>query len=251
MFSRSSSSSSLSDDAQRHLLSCLPDDAKVLACASAKVYHTPFHSKADWTYSGLAGTLVFGRSDAARGRTLDSAEQSLWFRLVDPAKGVVWIHQVPDALDYGLDKPFFHTFSGKSRRFGFRFDDDAAATALLAQVTSHVRAPGELRRPAPPTARALTPPAGPARRTSRKGAVGQRVAPPQRLAPALVSAPAPGSFVHVAHVGVDTQGELEARNADGWLLMLGGAEKAAGDGAPRAEKRKRSLVPRRPTFKFS
>ena len=115
MFSRSSSSSTLSESAKQHLLSCLPADAKVLATASAKVYHAPFSSKEDgWTFSGLGGTLVFGRN-RTQGNGSSDGEHEHWFRLVDPAKGLVWIHQIPAALDYGVDKPFFHTFSGKVR----------------------------------------------------------------------------------------------------------------------------------------
>lgn len=106
------------------MFSCLPADSKVIATASAKVYHAPFNNKSDeWTFSGLSGTMVFGRNrgtiSADRklgGGPGDSSEQTYWFRLVDPSKGLVWIHQIPQTLDYGLDKPFFHTFSGKVRR---------------------------------------------------------------------------------------------------------------------------------------
>lgn len=122
MFSRSSSTSTLSDSAKRHLLTCLPTDSKVLATATAKVYHAPFNTKTDgagWTFSGMSGTLVFGRA-----RTILHADRPLgesiqhehWFRLVDPIKGLVWIHQIPDTLDYAPDKPFFHVFAGKVRR---------------------------------------------------------------------------------------------------------------------------------------
>lgn len=124
MFSRSSSTSTMSEDVKRHMLSCLPTDSKVLAIASAKVYHAPFNSKPDgWTFSGLSGTMVFGRNRVTvhADRKLgngpgESFEQTFWFRLVDPVKGLVWIHQIPQTLDYSLDKPFFHTFSGKVRR---------------------------------------------------------------------------------------------------------------------------------------
>lgn len=44
-----------------------------------------------------------------------STEQNYWFRLLDVenAKGLVWMHQIPDDFAYRLDKPFFHEFSGK------------------------------------------------------------------------------------------------------------------------------------------
>ena len=123
MFSRSSSTSTMSEDLKRQMLSSLPTDSKVIATASAKVYHAPFNSKADgWTFSGLSGTMVFGRNRITvhANRKLgsgpgESFEQTYWFRLVDPAKGLVWIHQIPQTMDYSLDKPFFHTFSGKVR----------------------------------------------------------------------------------------------------------------------------------------
>ena len=88
-------------------------------------------------------------------------------------------------------------------------------------------------RPAPPsvpalirtrTHLALRRPAGtPGARGRAAKRLAQLAAPPKRLAPALVSAPAPGSFVHVAHVGFDAAGELDAAGAvePGWAMMLG------------------------------
>ncbi|EKM56699.1 uncharacterized protein PHACADRAFT_141559 [Phanerochaete carnosa HHB-10118-sp] len=230
MFSRSSSSTTLSDSAAHQLLSCLPADAKVLAIAPAKVYHTPFNNKSDgWTYSGLSGTLVFGRNSISvhQDRKLgggpgESFEQGFWFRLVDPVKGVVWIHQIPGALDYAIDKPFFHTFSGKSRKFGFRFDDDAEATKFMAKITSHVRVKGE---PASPL---LFP--GPAAslgaRRRGKSRLEQLVFPPKRLSPAMVSPPAPGTFVHVSHVGFNVNGDIETSDdiEPGWIMTLSGLQ---------------------------
>ncbi len=121
MHSRSSSSSTMSDDTKRHLLACLPADSKIIATASARVYHAPFHGHSDdWVYSGLHGTLVFGRNRIAvhADKKLGSGpgtsfDQSSLFRLVDPIKGLVWLHQIPEIFDYSLDKPFFHIFSGK------------------------------------------------------------------------------------------------------------------------------------------
>lgn len=123
MLSRTSTSSSSSDHSKRSLLSCLPTDCKVLATATARVYHLPFNARSDnWTYSGLAGALVFARSrttvhadrklGAGTGTTFD---QTYSFRLIDPVKGLVWMHEIPSSFDYALDKPFFHVFSGKVR----------------------------------------------------------------------------------------------------------------------------------------
>lgn len=173
MFSRSSSSSTLSDSAKRHLLSCLPTDAKVLATASAKIYHAPFSSKTDgWTYSGLSGTLVFGRDRTAvqADRNLgESLEQSFWFRLVDPTKGLVWVHQIPPTLDYALDKPFFHTFSGKVRHSRWVLARPELIRGCLLYLEPHVWLPlrrrrrgdqvhGEAHVPCPCPRRARVPP---------------------------------------------------------------------------------------------
>jgi neural Wiskott-Aldrich syndrome protein len=157
----------MSEESKHHMFTSLPTESKVIATASAKIYHAPFNSKPDeWTYSGLTGTLVFGRnritsSDRKGGSSGETFEQ--WFRLVDPAKGVIWFHPIQDTLDYRLDKPFFHIFSGRvskaiialddltltslstqSRMFGFRFDEDAQATKFLKKVMTYVRVKGEL-----------------------------------------------------------------------------------------------------------
>ena len=97
----------------------------MLATAAAKVYQKPFSRKPEkesWTYMGLSGTLVFGRSrfpsdaDGSLASGSETGPESThWFRLVDPIKGVVWMHQIPEHFDYHLDKPFFHMFSGKVR----------------------------------------------------------------------------------------------------------------------------------------
>jgi neural Wiskott-Aldrich syndrome protein len=123
MLSRTSTSSSLSvaDHSRRPIQSLLPTDSKIIATASAKVYHLPFGGRPEnWAYSGLAGTLVFGRNRTTvhADRKLGtgpgtSFDQVFWFRLIDPVKGLVWMHEIPSSFDYALDKPFFHTFSGK------------------------------------------------------------------------------------------------------------------------------------------
>ncbi|PSR71552.1 hypothetical protein PHLCEN_2v12561 [Hermanssonia centrifuga] len=186
MHSRSSSSSTMSDDTKRHLLACLPADSKIIATASARVYHAPFHGHSDdWVYSGLHGTLVFGRNRIAvhADKKLGSGpgtsfDQSSWFRLVDPIKGLVWLHQIPEIFDYSLDKPFFHIFSGKFIDTSFR-----VAASL--------------------------------RKSKKLGSM-------KRLSTAMISSPSPGTFVHVAHVGFDAEGRVETSDDidPGWTMML-------------------------------
>jgi len=127
----------------------LPTEARVLACATARLYHASFAARPEsWSYSGLKGLLIFGRDrltlhpDRKIGIGPGTAvQQNFWFRLIDleSGKGLVWMHEISDNLNYHLDKPFFHDFNGKSRMFGFRFDDDVEAIKFHKKVTGHVR----------------------------------------------------------------------------------------------------------------
>lgn len=123
MSSRTASTTGHSSDAKHMVLPHLPTHSKVIATASARVYHAPFGDESEnWTFSGLSGVLVFGR-DRLRlhpDRKLGigpgtSFEHKYWFRLIDLAsgKGLVWMHQIPQYLDYRTDKPFFHVFQAK------------------------------------------------------------------------------------------------------------------------------------------
>ncbi|THH31847.1 hypothetical protein EUX98_g2352 [Antrodiella citrinella] len=227
MPSRTSSSSSLSTDFKRSITSLLPHNAKVIATASARVYHAQFGGQPEsWTFSGLRGVLVFGRDRTTVNPDKKlgvgpgtSIEQNYWFRLldVDNAKGLVWMHQIPDRLDYRLDKPFFHEFSGKTRRFGFRFDDDVEANKFYRKVNSRVFT-------------VATPP-------PRKTKTHDSPLSPKRLLTSMISSPAPGTFVHVGHVGVDQKGSIEVSEdlEPGWAMML---QELQGHGVPEVIVRK-------------
>lgn len=123
---RSQSSSVISHDDKLHILSKLPADAKALGAASARIYHAPFASPNNWSYTGLQGFLVFGRNMLAVSEKRQSTsggmriEPTYWLRLIDSTadKGVVWMYQIPDGFEYNIDKPFFHVFSGKVHPHG-------------------------------------------------------------------------------------------------------------------------------------
>ncbi|TBU63385.1 hypothetical protein BD310DRAFT_973511 [Dichomitus squalens] len=262
--------SSLSSDERRSVLDYIPPDCKVIAVAPARIYHASFGAASDeWTSTGLRGMLVFGRNriTAYPDRPIGSGEgtsfeQNYWFRLIDlnTGKGIVWFHPLPQELDYHADKPFFHTFSGASRMFGLRFDEDEDAEKFRKRITSriqiigthpshHVRAlrsspnpsslptrapaPTARRGPAKPRAQApksvsfATPPASGSPPPAYSVALPQpevERAPrtPRKLSPAMISGPNPGSFVHVAHVGLDAQGRVESTpNVEpGWTMIL-------------------------------
>jgi hypothetical protein len=98
---------------------------KAYSVAAARIYHTPFgSSQRSWSYSQLKGLVVFGgdrsnsKSNSSESSSIDdisSDTDKFWFRLVDSATGrTVWIFKVPAGLDYQMEKPFFHIFSGKA-----------------------------------------------------------------------------------------------------------------------------------------
>ncbi|OCH92739.1 hypothetical protein OBBRIDRAFT_409791 [Obba rivulosa] len=205
---RSQTSSSVSQEQKDTILSQLPADSKVVAVASARIYHAAFDAKPEnWVFSGLKGILVLGRDRTTlhpdRKRREATLEQNYWFRLLDTAsgKGVVWIHQIPADLEYRIDKPFFHIFTGQTRMFGLRFDEDADAAAFYRKLSTRIR----LIAPSQRKHRKLS--ASPSRR---------------HVSPAMISAPAPGTFVHVAHVGYDEKGRIAANDGvgPGWRIML-------------------------------
>ncbi|KAI0080407.1 hypothetical protein K474DRAFT_1589753 [Panus rudis PR-1116 ss-1] len=205
------------NDIKQQLLAYLPSDARILATATAKVYHSPFGGKASsWSHSGLSGILIFGRDrihlrpDRRIGTGPGSSvEQNFWFRLVDlqTGKGLVWMHQISDDIQYRLDKPFFHEFRGKTRMFGFRFDEDVEANKFYKKVTSHLRASREYLSPPSPVRKRTIPSFNPLK----------------RFIPSQISSPAPGTFVHLSHVGFNEKGRIEVSDDSieaGWTMML-------------------------------
>ncbi|PIL29200.1 hypothetical protein GSI_09249 [Ganoderma sinense ZZ0214-1] len=253
--------SSLSHDDRRTIYDYIPSDCKVIAAAPARIYHSSFGASADdWASTGLRGMLVFGRNRITvypdrplGGGEGTSFEQNYWFRLidVDTGKGIVWFHPIPHELDYHADKPFFHTFSGASRMFGFRFDEDHDADKFHKRVTSRVQIsapraakpqPQPYRAPAPPPPVPIpvpgavaypSPPHGgsPPPAYSLPVPVAEPLQSPGGRKPGagagpvstgMIGAPSPGSFVHVAHVGLDAQGRVESSPGmdPGWTMLL-------------------------------
>ncbi|KAI0822440.1 hypothetical protein BC628DRAFT_92684 [Trametes gibbosa] len=219
--SATSSRSSLPEDNKHEVLlsnARLPADTKVLALAHVRIYQSAFGASVElWRFTGLRGLLVFTENQATDEPDLGSIsphdiEESRWFRLVDvdTGKGVIWRHQIPALLDYRADKPFFHVFSGCSRMFGFRFDEDLDAERFHKRVTERVRIAAPLR-----------PKLRPARSASPASSIASRL-PRKAVSPSMISAPTPGTFVHVAHVGVSGDGRIEASaNVDpGWTTLL-------------------------------
>ncbi|EPQ51863.1 PH domain-like protein [Gloeophyllum trabeum ATCC 11539] len=185
---------------EHHLAAALPSASYEIICTvDGRLYHAAFASArkpAQWAPSGLQGMLVFGRDRCPDG--------GYWFRLIDPEvrtkSKVVWAYSIQKGMKYEKDKPFFHSFAGASRQYGFRFDDDEEADVFFDTVTKTL---------APP--KPVTP-------KKRRSLLGARRA----SAPLVVSAPAQGSFTHLAHISIDEKGFLEASESVNpeWLLVL-------------------------------
>jgi len=210
-------STTSSEDRRRHpYLSTVlnPDTQKIICTASARIYHKPFGAAhPEWTYSKIKGLLVFGRDRDIHGGDKSnmgqgySLAETYWFRLVDlNTDRVVWMLRVPEVFEYQKDRPFFHAFPGSSRMFGFCFDDDDEAAAFYTKVTDRVA------RPKPGT-KGRTKPA------KKDKALPPR---PRRVNVSAISAPAPASFVHVAHVGINAKGDVEtSQDLDpAWGVLL-------------------------------
>ncbi|KAF6751141.1 hypothetical protein DFP72DRAFT_1071682 [Ephemerocybe angulata] len=177
------------------------------AIATARIYHTELHSQRDeWTYSQLKGTLKFGQnwstskhgtapSPYNRRQSVDDAAQ-YWFTLSDDMTGkTIWMFQIPvPGFFYEVDKPFFHVFNGRTRKYGFRFDDDEEAAIFSRKVVNETCRDGA----SPKRGRSLKTKRS-IRSKSLSGSISRK----------LISSPAPNSFRHISHIGVNRGGVFE------------------------------------------
>ncbi|KAG6829592.1 hypothetical protein H0H87_010741 [Tephrocybe sp. NHM501043] len=125
-----------------------PDTYTIFAVADARIYHAELTTKTpEWCYSRMKGTLVFGKDSEPEEHLgyrppAINETHSYWFRLLDRTSGKpIWMFKVPAGFVYELDRPFFHAFQGKSRRFGFLFEDDDEASTLAKKVIAHTCPP--------------------------------------------------------------------------------------------------------------
>ncbi|KAF8964752.1 hypothetical protein BDZ97DRAFT_1659676 [Flammula alnicola] len=182
----------------------------VLAVAGARVYHSKLNMKdSQWVYSHWKGTLTFGRDidtpySIAQGA---SEAEKHWFRLADNETGrTVWMFKFPEHFEYAEDRPFFHVFQGRTRRYGFLFNDDDEATLFGRRVMNQVFG-GQ-----PPKKT----------RGNRTSTTVRSKSLTAHISRSMISSPAPQSFKHVAHVGVNEEGVFEAsKDLDSaWKTML-------------------------------
>ena len=95
----------------------------VLSVAGARVYHTKLSDKENkWTYSQWRGKLSFCQdiNNFTTSRSTTREAEKYWFRLADEETGrTVWMFKFPENFEYTVDRPFFHVFQGRVRRFNF------------------------------------------------------------------------------------------------------------------------------------
>ncbi|RDB19730.1 Wiskott-Aldrich syndrome 1 [Hypsizygus marmoreus] len=198
------------------ILGLLSGSYAVLAVASARIYHAQLGPKpVVWCYSRMRGTLVFGKdlSPDAYDHPLKASPIGLeasrhWFRLLDADSGKpIWMFKIPAGFVYELDRPFFHAFQGRSRRFGFLFEDDEEASVLCKAVFSQTSPPQFLKN-----------------RTLSFSMRSKSPTSTRSISPSMVSRPTPNSFVHVAHVGLNKEGVVEASKGidPSWAAVLSG-----------------------------
>ena len=116
--------------------------------------------------------------------------------------------------------------------FGFRFDEDSDAEQFIKSVASRVHITGmpytgtlkDSENPGPHGYNPCPAPRSPKPRAQKSSASAAQTpaGSPRRVSPAMISAPAPGTFMHVAHIGVGDNGRIEATpNVEpGWTMVL-------------------------------
>lgn len=185
----------------------------ILASASnARIYHAQLEGQSEeWTYSRMKGTLNFGRNWTSEGSTKAaeaSSDSPYWFTLADEATGkTVWMFQIPSiGFQYEVDKPFFHAFNGRTRRYGLVFSDDDEASLFSNKVMAEVCKDMPRRVPTPKRGRSFQ-----EKQHLRSRSLSARRLPISR---SQISPPAPNSFRHVAHIGVNRSGLYESTVVD-------------------------------------
>jgi Wiskott-Aldrich syndrome protein len=179
-----------------------------LAVAGARVYHSKLNVKdSQWVYSHWKGTLTFGRDiDTPANIAQDEAEKH-WFRLADDETGrTVWMFKFPEHFEYMIDRPFFHVFQGRTRRYGFLFNNDDEAALFGRKVMNQLFGDRPTKK----------------NRSNKTGTTIRSKSLSSSISRAMISSPAPHSFKHIAHVGVNKDGLFEAsKDLDGsWKTML-------------------------------
>ncbi|KAG1883872.1 actin regulatory protein [Suillus subluteus] len=185
------SQSALSADEKSKVKSTLENSTqKIITATAARIYFAhPQPNK--WSYGGLQGALAFTR---------DNSRDAFMLRLVDltGTRGVIWEHELYEAFEYNQDRPFFHSFAGDKCMIGFVFADEKDAQTFYKKVTTRK-----------------------AEKVKSSSSEKKKSAKGGRIDKSMISGPAAGSFVHVAHMGYDPEKGFNSTNIDpSWTAFL-------------------------------
>ncbi|KAF9269859.1 PH domain-like protein, partial [Marasmius fiardii PR-910] len=199
------SQSTLSPDDKAKVKSAIPVSPatyKIFSASLARIYYA--HPKPDeWSYAGLQGALAFVRDN-----------KSGWcaFKLVDLSgtRGIIWEHELYKDLEYNADRAYFHSFAGDECMIGFVFADEGEAKAFWKKVNVKKdakagKATAEKKK----------------KKSASKGG---------KIDKSMISGPTAGSFIHVAHMGYDSESGFTSKGVDpSWTALLGQLENSGID----------------------
>ncbi|PBK71485.1 PH domain-like protein [Armillaria solidipes] len=196
------SQSTLSKEEKDKVKSAIPSPSnKIFYATLARVYYA-YPQPNEWAYTGLQGALALVKNNSTG---------ALSFRLVDMSstRGVIWEHEFYDGLDYFADRAFFHSFPGDDSMIGFVFSNESEAKDFWKKV---LRKKDEKRTPNPETEK---------KKKANKGG---------KIDKCMISGPTSGSFVHVAHMGYDSESGFTSKGVDpSWTAFLGQLENSGID----------------------
>ncbi|POY74203.1 hypothetical protein BMF94_2777 [Rhodotorula taiwanensis] len=184
---------------------------KIHAAAIGRVYYA-YPDPAKWSYSGIAGAVVFGWGDNGG-----------WIKVVDLAgtRGVIWQHAVVQDMPYYQDRTFFHTFPSDDCMIGIAFSSEAEAAELFKKTSMRNKYAAKhsgqsaSSAAAPPGSTAAT--SSPSKLASAFGGGGGSSSRSKKRKSAGVDKSmigAPTGFSHVSHMGFDAESGFTSRNID-------------------------------------
>ncbi|KAJ6551531.1 hypothetical protein B0H19DRAFT_868835, partial [Mycena capillaripes] len=194
------SQSTLNTEEKNQVKAAIPASSnKILFATLARIYYA--HPNPDkWSYAGLQGALAFVK---------DSSNNSYAFRLVDldGTRGVIWEYELYNGLEYNPDRAFFHSFTADQCMIGFVFADEREAKTFWKKVTTKKEKASK--------------PASEKKKKASKGG---------KIDKSMISGPASGSFVHVAHMGYNEESGFTSTGVDpSWTAFLGQLENSGID----------------------
>ncbi|KAG0143629.1 hypothetical protein CROQUDRAFT_660974 [Cronartium quercuum f. sp. fusiforme G11] len=185
---------------------------KILAAGFCRIYYA-YPDPNRWSFTGLSGALVFGRS------TSNSSGQ-FWFKLVDVegTRGTIWEHELYEdgsghpgkgMFGYFQERTFWHTFQGDDCMIGFVFSNEDEATTLFKKVNTRSKYINKYSRKST-AIESPNPPASPVVVSGKKkGGIDK----------SMISAPS--GFRRVAHMGYDSTNGFTTENVDpSWAQLL-------------------------------